>query len=119
MRSRALQKLTVLVRAFRLLARRAPVLVHPTPLSLVRYHAGELPPERQHEIQEHFLFCPLCAELLLDIKAFTDPFQAAAAPDGFLAEAWQALRSRLDRAGRSPGSTARRPNGAPPPMRIH
>lgn len=99
MRSRALRKITLLVRAFRLLARRAPVLVHPTPLSLVRYRAGELPPERQDEIREHFLFCPVCAELLLDIKTFTEPFQAAAAPDGLLAEAWQALRARLDRAG--------------------
>lgn len=63
------------MRAFRRLARRASIVVHPTPASLVRYRAGELPRERQREIQEHFLFCPLCPELLLDIALFAAPRQ--------------------------------------------
>src|SRR5262245_50814228 len=97
---RSVRRAAALVRAFRLLARRASIVVHPTPASLVRYRAGELPSERQREIQEHFLFCPLCPELLLDLALFTPPRPRRAAElaaDLGLAQAWRALRARLGR----------------------
>jgi len=109
----AMRRAAALVRAFRLLARRASIVVHPTPASLVRYRAGELPGERQREIQEHFLFCPLCPELLLDLALFTParPRRAAElAADLGLAQAWRALRSRL-------ASQGRREDRSPDPRR--
>ena len=102
-RSRALRRMAALNGALRLLARGANLVVHPTPQSLVRYRAGELPPDRQSEIQEHFLFCPHCAELLLDLGRFAAAGQGPVAPpDRALTEAWRALCARLAALVRSP-----------------
>lgn len=94
-----------LVHAFRLLARKAPLLVHPTPASLVRYRTGELSRERQREIQEHLLFCPSCPELLLDIALFSLPlaWPPGAADERGLAASWRRLSARL-REPRPPAS---------------
>jgi hypothetical protein len=92
---------------------------HPTPEALTAYHAGELVPDAEAEVQEHLAVCRHCARLLLDLPAFlAAPGEAAAAagqPEA--AEtgadvAWQALRERLPR---PPAEPARRPAGAPAP----
>jgi hypothetical protein len=69
---------------------------HPTPEALSAYDADELPAEQDDAIQEHFLRCRECPELLLDLQEFAEPERAAPdLPDSLVATAWQALRARL------------------------
>jgi hypothetical protein len=70
---------------------------HPTPEVLAAYDAGTLAPEQEQAIQEHFLRCRECPEMLLDLKTFEEPGAAESRrfPDGWLATAWQLLLARL------------------------
>jgi hypothetical protein len=43
---------------------------HPTPELLAAYHEDRLPPEKDGEIQEHFVECPECPELVLSLDEF-------------------------------------------------
>jgi hypothetical protein len=72
---------------------------HPTPELLAAYDAGALAPEQEQAIQEHFLRCRECPEMLLDLKTFEEPGAAESRrfPDGWLAAAWQLLLARLAR----------------------
>src|SRR5437868_2691251 len=71
---------------------------HPTPEALSAYDADELPAEQDDAIQEHFLRCRDCPELLLDLQEFAEPERAAPdLPDSMVATAWRALRARLAR----------------------
>ncbi len=83
--------------------RRAPVqealAEHPTPEALTAYDADELTPEQDDRIQEHFLECRDCPELLLDYKTFTAPDAAdqevPGLSDSWVAASWESLRARL------------------------
>lgn len=80
---------------FRRLRRRVR---HPTPEALSAYDADELPAEQDDAIQEHFLRCRECPELLLDLQEFAEPERAAPdLPESMVATAWRALRARLAR----------------------
>jgi hypothetical protein len=72
---------------------------HPTPELLSAYHDDRLPPETDEVIQEHFVECPECPELVLDLDRFTSPETALAAEgdltDTWVDAAWRRLRSRL------------------------
>ena len=72
---------------------------HPTPELLSAYHDDRLSPERDGEIQEHFVDCPECPELMLDLDQFTSPeaveVSQAALSDTWVEGAWRRLRSRL------------------------
>jgi hypothetical protein len=72
---------------------------HPTPELLSAYQEDRLPPEEDGEIQEHFVDCPECPELMLDLDRFTAP-QAVESVQGDLSDtwvdtAWWRLRGRL------------------------
>jgi anti-sigma factor RsiW len=77
---------------------------HPTPELLSAYHEDRLSPERDGEIQEHFVECPECPELVLDLDRFTAPEAAEAGrdelSDTWVDGAWRRLRSRLATEGR-------------------
>jgi hypothetical protein len=72
---------------------------HPTPELLSAYQEDRLPPEADGAIQEHFVDCPECPELMLDLDRFTAPQAAEKAapdlPDGWVEAAWRRLRIRL------------------------
>lgn len=72
---------------------------HPTPELLSAYHEDRLSPKRDGEIQEHFVECPECPELVLDLDKFTSPEAAEAGrdelSDTWVDAAWRRLRSRL------------------------
>lgn len=72
---------------------------HPTPELLSAYHDDQLSPERDGEIQEHFVDCPECPELMLDLDQFTSPQAVEAAQadlsDTWVDGAWRRLRFRL------------------------
>lgn len=80
---------------------------HPTPEALTAYDANELTPEQDGRIQEHFLECRDCPELLLDYKHFSEPDAAAAeAPElseSWIAASWESLRARLAAEARKGG----------------
>jgi hypothetical protein len=82
----------------------APAEEHPTPEVLAAYAADELPPDQDEAIQEHFLRCRECPELLLDLKEFAVPVpgEPDRLSDTGVASAWQSLRSRLAREPRPP-----------------
>jgi hypothetical protein len=66
---------------------------------LAAYHDDQLSPETDEEIQEHFVDCPECPELMLDLDRFTSPDAVEAArediSDTWVDLAWRRLRSRL------------------------
>lgn len=72
---------------------------HPTPELLTAYQEDRLPPEQEGAIQEHFVECPECPELMLDLDRFTSPEKARAAEadlsDTWVDMAWRRLRARL------------------------
>lgn len=70
---------------------------HPTPEELEAYHAKELSPEEEERIREHLVACRECADLVLDLQAFS---VAARKPDAGVvdfeqAAAWRDLREKL------------------------
>lgn len=95
-----LSRLVLLARKLRsLLRRRRPaVRDHPSVAELAAYEANELPREKEQEIQEHFLDCRECPEMLLDLKGFVAPGDGGGPelPDIRAHSAWEALRSRLE-----------------------
>ena len=66
---------------------------------LSAYHDDQLPPAEDEEIQEHFVDCAECPELMLDLDRFTSPEAVEAArrdvSDNWADAAWRRLRSRL------------------------
>jgi len=71
---------------------------HPTPETLVAYHAGELPAAEQEDLRNHLALCHDCADLLLDLVSFaefTPPEQTPALADGEVEGAWQKFQPRL------------------------
>lgn len=72
---------------------------HPTPELLTAYQEDRLPLEEEEAIQEHFVECPECPELMLDLDRFTSPEKAKAAEadlsDTWVDAAWRRLRARL------------------------
>jgi hypothetical protein len=83
--------------------RRAPgrevLAEHPTPEALTAYDADELTPEQDGRIQEHFLECRDCPELLLDYKTFSakdaEAQEVPGLSEGWIAASWESLRTRL------------------------
>jgi hypothetical protein len=67
---------------------------HPAPRQLTAYQAGTLPPPEADAIQEHLAVCRHCAELLLDLVAFTAPQPTEATLLDQGEPAWHAPRSR-------------------------
>lgn len=71
---------------------------HPTPETLVVYHAGEIPADEQEDLRNHLALCHDCADLLLDLVSFaefTPPEQTPALADGEVESAWQKFQPRL------------------------
>ncbi|HYU33829.1 MAG TPA: hypothetical protein VEW48_16880 [Thermoanaerobaculia bacterium] len=72
---------------------------HPSVEMLAAYHDDRLPHDQDEEIQEHFVDCPECPEVMLDLDRFTSPEAAEAAKlelsDTWVDVAWRRLRSRL------------------------
>jgi len=72
---------------------------HPSVEMLAAYHDDRLPPEEDEEIREHFVECPECPEVMLDLDRFTSPDAAEAAQrevsDNWVDAAWRRLRARL------------------------
>lgn len=71
---------------------------HPTPETLVAYHAGELPADEQEALRDHLTLCHDCADLLLDLVSFaefTPPEQAPILVDSEVEGAWQRFQPRL------------------------
>lgn len=72
---------------------------HPTPELLSAYQENRLPPEADGRIQEHFVDCEECPELMLDLDRFTSPEGAKSAEpdlsDTWVDTAWRRMRSRL------------------------
>jgi hypothetical protein len=72
---------------------------HPSVEMLAAYHDDQLPREDDEEIQEHFVDCPECPELMLDLDRFTSPAAVEAAKgelsDRWVDMAWRRLRARL------------------------
>lgn len=70
---------------------------HPAPEELEAYYAKELSPEEEERIREHLVACRECADLVLDLQAFS---VAARKPDTGVvdfeqAAAWRDLREKL------------------------
>lgn len=72
---------------------------HPTPAQLAAYHEDRLPPEKDKEIQEHFVECPECPELMLDLDRFASKEMPVLAMDELsdtrVERAWNRLRRQL------------------------
>ncbi len=72
---------------------------HPSVEMLSAYHDDQLSPAKDKEIQEHFVACEECPELMLDLDRFTSPEAVEAArwdiSDNWVDAAWRRLRSRL------------------------
>lgn len=96
----SLNPLVLLARRLRSLLRRRrpPAREHPSVAELAAYEADELPREKEQEIQEHFLDCRECPEMLLDLKSFVSPGDGGGLglSDRRVDSAWEALRSRLE-----------------------
>lgn len=71
---------------------------HPTPETLVAYHAGELPNVEEEQLRDHLALCPECAELLLDLVSFADfnpPEETAPLADSEVEAAWQKVQPQI------------------------
>jgi len=72
---------------------------HPSVEMLAAYHEDQLSPETDKEIQEHFVDCRECPELMLDLDRFNSKVALEAArqelSDTWVESAWRRLRSRL------------------------
>ena len=68
-----------------------PVDDHPGPEEIVRYRAGDLPGEEADRLQEHFVQCPDCRELLL-LRSSADE---SGVVDFGVVPAWGAMRRRM------------------------
>ena len=95
---------------------------HPTPEELDAYHAKELSSEEEERIREHLVACRECADLVLDLQAFS---VAARQPDTGVvdfeqAAAWRDLREKLPfrpEPGTEPVKTIPRRRGFFAPLR--
>ncbi|HBL31555.1 MAG TPA: hypothetical protein DD490_32435 [Acidobacteria bacterium] len=74
---------------------------HPSVERLAAYQEDRLPPEEDGEIQEHFVACEECPELILDLDRFNTPESAerarASVPSFRVQRAWLRLSNRLGR----------------------
>jgi len=77
---------------------------HPSPQELVDYHFGELTPEAADAVQEHLAFCRECAQVVLDMVAFSRPPEGEpAGPAVDLDREWDRLQARLAAKAPRPG----------------
>lgn len=77
---------------------------HPSPQELVDYYFDALTPEEADAVQEHLIFCRECAQVVLDLAAFSQPEAdegKGPAPD--LDREWDLLQARLGRATKETG----------------
>ena len=71
---------------------------HPSAQTLVDLHLGVLPPEEVDAIQEHLIYCRECAQIVLDLVAFSRPPDSGPAqPAADLDHEWDRLQTRLQR----------------------
>jgi hypothetical protein len=85
---------------------------HPSLERLTAWHAGELPPTAEDEIQEHLAICRHCTRLLLDLPTFLEtPADALDSGDAMPDASWQEIREQLS--SRLPGD-AQGPRESPP-----
>jgi hypothetical protein len=69
---------------------------HPGAELLTAYHAGELTPAEEDDLQEHVATCRHCSQLLLDLPSFLEPPATGDQGHATLAEAsWQEIRKYL------------------------
>jgi hypothetical protein len=72
---------------------------HPTPELLAAYHEDRLSPEKDGEIQEHFVECPECPELVLSLDEFASKEMPILVSDDLsdtrVDRAWRRLRRQL------------------------
>lgn len=72
---------------------------HPTPAQLAAYHEDRLPPEKEEEIQEHFVECPECPDLMLGLDRFASKEMPVLVVDDLsdtrVDRAWHRLRRQL------------------------
>jgi hypothetical protein len=69
---------------------------HPAPQELVDYQLGSLPTEAVEVVQEHLSLCPECAQVVLDLAAFTSPWAGEPAlPSVDLERDWEVVERRL------------------------
>jgi len=73
--------------------------VHLDPEEIAAYHAGELPPEEERRVQDHFVACLECAGLLLDLDGLADPGFGADAdlPPNAAETVWAGVREQIRR----------------------
>lgn len=89
---------------------------HPTPETLVEYHAGDLPAAGGEEVREHLASCPDCARLILDLETFgTEAEDLPRVPEGQMDEDWESLRERVRRDGELASVHELRPRRGPAP----
>ena len=68
---------------------------HPDSGKLAAYHAGELSPEEEGQVQDHLALCRECAALLLDLDGLADPGFGAGADLSGKEAVWQNLREEI------------------------
>lgn len=70
---------------------------HLDPEEIAAYHAGELPPEDERRVQDHFVACRECADLLLDLDGLADPGFGADAdlPPNAAEAVWAGVREEI------------------------
>jgi hypothetical protein len=71
---------------------------HPTPETLIAYHARDLPGAEEEELRDHLVLCPECAELLLDLVSFAEfspPDETAALANSDVEAAWQKVQPQV------------------------
>lgn len=89
---------------------------HPSLDEIAAYHAGSLRPSEETRLQDHFVACRRCADLLLErdeLAQLVDEAEAAPAPE--VAADWEALRARLPQ-DRTPDLEERRPGRTAAPL---
>jgi hypothetical protein len=69
---------------------------HPKPEMLAAYHAGELTEPEERRLQDHFVGCPECAALLLDLDGLADPgFGAGSLAPADQEALWRSLEAEV------------------------
>ena len=70
---------------------------HPSIPLLVAYHRGELTPEQEEQIQDHFLACESCQETMLALVDFlSDAPDQGRFSDEEIVRAFQELQAALE-----------------------
>lgn len=75
---------------------------HPSAHELVDYHFDVLTPEEAEAVQEHLSLCRECAQVVLDLSAFSRP-EAGQGERPDLDREWDRLQARLGKGRKEPG----------------